>query len=117
MGVDLTLMPLLGKQSWVAHDMIRVCRRGELWEPIAALPTKTIPQPLHCYVARHNIDGKTCYGPVEFDPYGERLTYTTTTDLFTVKDHGAVQDNWQNRAVWAYLEQMPADWPVVLYWH
>lgn len=53
MGVDLTLMPLLSPDFWAAHDLIRLERRRELWDPIAVLPQLPIPKPLGCYVARN----------------------------------------------------------------
>ena len=116
MGVDLTLMPLLAKDYWASRDMIRLDRRRALWDPIAALPQLPIPKPISCYMARDKASGKTCYGDVEDTPYGNRMTFTTAGDLLTVKDHKGVQDNWQNKAAWAYLEHMPRDWPIVLYW-
>jgi hypothetical protein len=115
MGVDLTLMPLLSPDFWVAHDLIRVERRPELWSHIEALPQQEIPKPVGCYVARSE-DGETCYGDLEDTPYGDKMKWTTAGDLLTLKDHAAVQDNWMNRAVWAYLAAMPPEWPIVLYW-
>lgn len=116
MGVDLTLMPLLSKDTWCSHDLIRLNRRRELWDPVAALPQWPIPKALSCHQARDPKTGETCYGDAETTPYGDRMTYTTAGDLFTLGDHEGVQDNWQNKAVWAYLANMPPDWPIVLYW-
>ncbi len=45
------------------------------------------------------------------------MTYATAGDLLKLSEHSAVLDNWQNKAVWAYLANMPATWPIVLYWH
>jgi len=106
MGVDLTLLPLAADRIWMSHDIIRVGRRRELWGLVAQLPQKPIPEPLYCFD-----------GPHEESPYGERLTYTTAADLLTLKEHDAVTGSWTNRAVWAYLAQMPPDWPIVLYWN
>lgn len=117
MGVDLTLMPMLSEHSLdAAHDLIQLERRRELWDPIVALPQKPIPKPLACYVAR-GPTGDPAYGDEFETPYGEPITYTTAADLLTLKDHEGVQDNWQNRAVWAYLAQMPATYPIALWWH
>ena len=116
MGVDLTLMPLLSQDYWAAHDVIRLERRRELWGDINALPQQEIPQPVHCYMARDK-DGETCYGDAETTAYGDKMKWTTAADLLTLKDHEAVQDNWMNRAVWAYLAVMPPKWKIILYWH
>lgn len=116
MGVDLTLLPLLSKKFWCAHSKIDLERRRELWGPVAALPQQPIPEKLGCYLAR-NAAGETCYGDIDDDPYGSFLQYTTAGALMTLRDHKSVQDNWVNKAIWAYLAEMPDDWPIVLYWH
>lgn len=116
MGVDLTLMPLLSKDYWAAHDMLRLERERDLWDPIAKLPQAPIPKPLSCHQARNKETGDTCYGDAENTPYGDRMTYTTVADLLMLNDHEGVQDHWRNKAVWAYLAQMPGDWKIVLYW-
>lgn len=116
MGVDLKLLPLIGADYWAAHDMIEIERRRELWPAIEALPQANIPKPLSCFLARSE-GGDHCYGEAETTPYGDRMKYTTAGDLLTLKDLPAVNDHWRNKAVWAYLAQMPAQWPIVLYWH
>lgn len=116
MGVDLTLMPLIGEDYWAAHDLIQVERRRELWDEIAKLPSRPVRSPLSCFVARMP-NGEQGYGNLETDPYGEKMRYMTPEVLLLVKDHEAVTDNWRNRAVWDYLAKMPPNWPIVLYWH
>lgn len=116
MGVDLTLLPLIAKDFWCAHDILRIERRRELWESIMALSSAPVPKPLGCYFA-HTNESDTCYGDITEDPYGEKLRWTTPKALLTLKDHEAVQDDWKNIAVWTYLAQMPDEWPIVLYWH
>jgi hypothetical protein len=115
MGVDLTLMPLIGKDYWAAHTQIDLGRNNDLWDRLMNMPTQEIPKPLCCYKA-HNGEGAT-YGDVDKSPYGERLTFATVADLLKFKDCKEVQDDWENRAAWAYLEHMPPDWKIVLYWH
>ena len=117
MGVDLRLLPLLSKDFWCAHEVWSCERRRDLWDEVLKLPQQPIPEKLSCYLARHPIDGETCYGDIEEDPYGCRPHYTTAGDLLTLKDNHEVRDNWKNRAIWAALGEMPADWPIVLYWH
>lgn len=115
MGVDLTLMPLIGKDYWAAHTQIDLGRDRDLLDKLMKLPTKEIPQPISCYKAH---DGQnTIYGDVDKSPYGERLTYVLAADLKKYADCKEVQDGWENRAAWAYLAHMPDDWPIVLYWH
>lgn len=118
MGVDLTLMPLMSKEIDrlpLSRELIEIERRRELWDDINALPQKPLEK-LGCYKA-YDKEGNTCYGDATETPYGEPITYTTAGDLLSLSDHPAVQDNWKNIAVWAYLEKIPRDWPVALYWH
>jgi hypothetical protein len=116
MGVDLRLLPLLGQNAWVAHDILSLQRNGDLFRAIEDLPSVEIPQDLSCFLAT-DTDGESCYGEVAVDPYGDRLKYVSAFDLLRLKTHPDVDDNWKNCAVFAYLAQMPPDWPIVLYWH
>ena len=116
MGVDLKLFPITFRESWSAFDSLDVERRRELWDDIVELPSLEIPKPVYCTEGRDD-HGEPCHGEVTESPYGARLRWVNAGDLLTLKDHEAVRDNWRNRAVWAYLAEMPADWPIVLYWH
>ena len=116
MGVDLTLMPVYTPDSWLCHDNIDLNRRRELWDAIESLPQLAIPRPVQSFLAT-NADGDTAYGSLSEDPYGQPLKYTTAGDLLSLKEHPAITDNHKNRAIWAFLAEMPPAWPVVLYWH
>lgn len=119
MGVDLTLMPLLGPDAGrhpVSHSLMDVERRRELWPAIAALPTHEFADGITCFRGRDK-DGDPKYGVAVTDPYGERIKFVLAGDLAALKDHEAVADSWQNRAVWAWLSHAPAEWPIALYWH
>lgn len=116
MGVDLTLLPTLSEESSVAHTQINLERRRELWDPICALPTRSFAGGLRCYLAL-NESGDRSYGTLLQDPYGEGIKYVRAGDLCKLKDHEGVQDNPLNRGAWAFLEHLPPDWRVGLYWH
>jgi hypothetical protein len=116
MGTSLKLLPLLSPGHWVSHDILRVDPFFDLWPIINALPQLDIPTPLSCYEARTKNKGKPCYGSVETDAGGQRLKWVTAQQLLTIKDHERIAGNWRNRAVWAYLANMPDASPIVLYW-
>lgn len=116
MGVELTLMPLWQPSSDLAFDMIGLGKDYELFEAIDGLPKTEIEKPVWGYRAL-SPDGNSTYGQMETDPYGKRLTTVTSTDLLSLKDKPFIGDFWRVKAAWAYLAQMPADWPIVLYWH
>lgn len=115
MSVDLTLMPLLSRDSFCAHQMVAVERRPELWPEIEKLPHEKMQAALACYVSVLP-DGERGYGNATETPYGDPITFTTAGDLLSLKNHKAVQDCWQNRAAWAWLAHYPKDWPIVLWW-
>ncbi len=69
MSVDLTLLPLIGPQVWVAHDILRLERRSELWPDVVALPHFDVPDAVKRHEAR-TPEGEACYGLVEFDCRG-----------------------------------------------
>ena len=49
MGVDLKLLPLIQRDFWVSHDILRLNRDRKLWPAIDALPQRDIPSPLSCH--------------------------------------------------------------------
>lgn len=116
MGVDLTLLPVYSKGSWLCHNMVELNRRSELWPEFEKVTQIDVPEPIISYLATGE-DGESKYGDVLEDPYGDRLKWTTAGNLMQLKDHPTIQDCWQNRGIWAWLAEMPEDWPVVLYWH
>jgi hypothetical protein len=116
MGIELKLMPLSRPESDLAHDMISIGQDYELFDLINALPKKKIEKPIWSYEATLP-NGESGYGQIEKDPYGDRLSIITSTVLLSIKDHPCIADFWRVKAAWAYLAQMPEDWPIVLYWH
>lgn len=115
MGIDLRLMPLLTPGLWVSQEHIDLERRSELWPEIEALAAWDIPVSLSCFMAKDR-HGECCYGERATDQYGEHLQWTMAGNLVPLHAHEGVQDNWRNRAAWAYLAHMPVNYPVVLYW-
>lgn len=49
------------------------------------------------------------------DPYGKELTYVLAKELRKVKEEADWTD-W-NKAIFAMIKALPADFPVVLWWH
>jgi hypothetical protein len=114
MGVDLKLLFVL-PHLWVSLDKLRVERRSELWEEIDKLGKLNIPQPLFCGEASNN-EGESCYGETSFDRYGYMLKFVYARELAELRDLPSVKDDWRNRAVWAYISELPGDIRIVLYW-
>ncbi len=144
MGVDLHLLPFESDHpgNRFSHSVLNCWRRRELWDEISKLPSVPIdpemPQktrkdfkdeadgkkkPLrsernafYSFLATGK-DGEHCYGETTHDPYGSPLRYVFVVDLMKVREHEGVTDNARNRAIWAYLAELPGDTKVALYWH
>lgn len=116
MGVDLSLMPLIGQNFWTSHELILLERDRDLWEEFIKVRAIEIPQPLSCFVSILE-NKERGYGYLSDDPYGNPLKFTTAKELKKLRTHKNVQCHWKNRAIWAYLEHIPDDWQIILYWH
>jgi hypothetical protein len=112
MGVDLDLMPVLSRGSWNCHEMLHCDRDRDLFAAIAALGESLVPEPIWCH--RALVGGEQGYGQLSTTPYNTPLTWLPAGKLAPAF---IGYSGWRNRAVRAYLTQVPEDWPVVLYWH
>jgi hypothetical protein len=113
MGVDLTLMPVLFQNSWLCHEMITCDLNRDLWQAIEKLGERPVGQPVQSFRAR-TPDGDETYGDLSVNPYGTPLTWLPAGEL----SHAFLEaDSRKNRAIRAFLIELPSDWPVVLFWH
>jgi len=122
MGIDLFLLPIEPDSGEVAYayTTLDVRRRSELWEPIRSLPSCPVPSKFfETLVSVEDFaDGERwCCGNTQMDNHGQPLRWVYAKDLKALAAHPAVQDNHQNRAVWAYLMQLPDQTRVALYWY
>lgn len=112
MGVDLTLMPVLFKDSWLCHEMLACPRDNDLFAEIAKIDKTEVGKPVQSFRALDEAGNQT-YGALEFNPYGTRLTWLPAGDLAAAFLHC---DHRKARAIRSFLLEM-GDWPIVLYWH
>lgn len=113
MGVDLTLMPVLLKGSWLCHEMLICPRDNDLFAEIAKIDKTEVEKPVQSFRALDEAGNQT-YGALEFNPYGIRLTWLPAGDLYKAF---VDCDHRKARAIRAFLLELGRDWPVVLYWH
>lgn len=112
MGVDLTLIPVDCEMDNLnfGHSKLSLERRRELWDAIIeAKIAKPFGKPFSCYAGES-------YSEETEDCYGQSLTYALVNDLLKLFDHEGVVDNYTNRAIWAYLRELPANNKIILYW-
>ena len=120
MGVDLSLLPVEGHgATWFARTALACERRPGLFGAIEALEAQQgepAPAGFKSLLSRGATDDGPRYGVTEQTAYGERLRQLPAGALAALGEHPEVLDNADNRAVWAYLAQLPAAQPVALFW-
>lgn len=122
MGLDLKLMPFGGECPGAvnfAHTILCCERRRDLFELILELDGRegqNVPTGFNTFLSFDEALEKSCYGETLETPYGERLHWVEARFLAVLASHADVLDNHLNRAVWAYLKELPPAWPVALYW-
>lgn len=120
MGVDLRLLPFDADGGiCYSHTMLACKRRRDLWDPIAKIEKakgRHVPPGFTAYCSRLK-NGELGYGKVIKDPYDSFVNFLLVEDLVSLREHEDVQDNHKNRAIWAYLAELPSDTKVALYWH
>lgn len=121
MGVDLTLLPhKYGPYSpdaptpWhTAYDRLSLTHNKDLLALVQELEDQhSRPMPEDIPVDWYGDDGLK---RITQTPYGFPLRYVTAGQLATISPPDSTSD-W-NRGVWAFLARLPADTPVILYWH
>lgn len=118
MGVDLRLLPFDAdlNNNYYSHTVLDCQRRWELWNEINKLEQYPVPDNFTSFSAYLDC-GHTGYGITIETPYGMRLKYVLVQHLCKLKDYPGVIDNFKNRAIWAYLKELPLQTKVALYWY
>jgi hypothetical protein len=120
MGMDLALLPAYNQKDDFSHDLLTFFRDYDLFDKIVeksrqfGIPVKE--GGISSFYSRNaNYEGAH-YGSTEETPYGERLKYVTANHLKdAVKDFKT--DSWRNKAIFAFINELPDDLQVYLYWH
>lgn len=126
MGLDLKLLPIPVMATY-SHDVITLERRRDLFKKIEKIEEEKgekVPKGFNTYLCREEVKDEkgevvfegTHYGETLTTPYGNHLQYICAKDLLLLSEHEDVKDNWTNKAVWAYLENIPPDIWVALMW-
>jgi hypothetical protein len=119
MSVDLTLLPFdgdSGESLSFSHTVLNVEGSYDLWDEIEKLPALQVPDGFNTHMA-FGEDGEHCYGKTTETPYGKPLLYTTVNQLLKLRDQAYSVGGTKNRAIWAYLSELPSKTKVALYWH
>lgn len=128
MGLDLAFLPFFGNDT-ASYSVIECGRCSELFDIITALEKQKgilLWEHAHGGVSRDDVPCENChktkysdshYGDVNDNPYGEKTKYVPVKDLLLLKDLEEISDNPRNVAVWAYLQHLPTNTKIGLWWH
>lgn len=123
MGVELNLLPFFYEDSHggASLDVLRLTRRSNLFSEIEdKIEMKEVPDTFDTHLSSEEIDGLDetphHFGNTQNDDYGHPLKWCFVKDLMELSDHPGVQDNPRNKAIWAYLNELPDKKKVALHW-
>ena len=122
MGVDLKLLPIFSRMSgtkWLSHSVIELQRKSELFEKIIEIEKKVgilVPPDFTSYLSRGEGNEEPHYGETCWTPYGDPVRYVRVKDLLKFQYCDDVMYDFLNRAVWAYLKELPKDTRIALFW-
>lgn len=120
MGLNLRILPQFIKNANIAHDIIEFGEDSKLFEKIIKLEDKKgrdVPRKgIHSFSGSdENFEGH-CYGKTIETPYGEIMKSVLVSELNKVlADYKT--EGWRNKAVIAFLSELPNDLEIWLYWH
>jgi len=121
MGLDLTLLPLrdpreVGEVSVLAYNRLSFDRDSELFGQITDIdgsePTiKPLAIPPQMWVTTYEDEG---LDRTRTDKYGTELTFVYAKELKKLKLPEDVSA--RNRAIKAFVDALPNDTPIILWW-
>ena len=120
MGLDLRILPQYDRDANFSHDLIDLHRDYNLFSLISNLESekgREVPKEgIYSFIGeREEIEG-TCYGTTVETPYGDMMKGVLSKDLKDVLSNYKTED-WKNKAFIAFLNELPDDLEIWLYWH
>ncbi len=113
MGLQLRLLPIEGiKEEIKGSGNFLNCEKDKvLFEQIEQINASTVPSDFQAY---HDTEEGFVYGSLTKDAYGTELNYVFVKELLKFKPNSESQTN---KAIWAYLKQLPPEGKIALYWN
>jgi len=119
MGLDLTLLPYWSETAHFSHCVLELGRRSGLFERIQEIEAKfgkEVSEGFDSYLSRDDTYEESHYGITIKDPYGGKVRYLNVRHLLRFKYNEGVKNHYKNKAVWAYLKELPRNLKVALFW-
>lgn len=112
MGLELLLLPIEGADEplTLSGNFLSCERDYDLFDEIDKLPSTLVPPNYKFYYPTSNAYG---YGKLTKTLYGGKLTCVYVKDLLKCKPY---PESHINRAIWAYLRELPPKARFALYW-
>lgn len=104
MGLDLTLMPVMG-DFVCAHEMVNV-HDTVSYDAIEQLDSAKLYKPIQTFRGTMS-DGETGYGDTLDTPYGERIEHVSAADLDSVG---------MDCSAGAFISKLPPETRILLFW-
>lgn len=117
LGTYLALLPFESGSEGRAfsYSVLECIQRSDLFERIRELIAVPVPRSFDTYFSRRG--GKSSlHGNTQTDRNGEPLTRVRALQLLPFASHESVGNSSRNKAIWAYLAQLPPKTWVALYW-
>lgn len=122
MGADLNLIVISDLLVLCTEAEMKLTQNSDLWDKIKS-EVQTLPLPAGEAICRGGDE------TTDTDPYGDTLRYAGAGELVavmkvwgmtqqtTAETHEHYRNNYRFHAAVAYLDAVPNDKPVVLYWY
>ena len=119
MGKDLIILPQYSQNADFAYDLIYLHRNSDLFERVGKLENekgKEVPRKgIYSFAVRDDTSEEPCYGTTIETPYGDVMKGVLVGELKEVLvDYKT--ESWKNRAFIAFLNELPNDLEIWLYW-
>jgi hypothetical protein len=120
MGMDLRILPQYSQNADFAHDLIDLHRDSDLFEHVAKLENeqgKEIPRKgIYSFTGKDETFEGSCYGSTIETAYDDVMKGVLAGELKEVlADYKT--ESWKNKAFIAFLNELPNDLEIWLYWH
>ena len=120
MGLDLRVLPQYAEGADFSHDIIGLHRDSDMFDIIFKLEDekgKEVPRKgITTFTGNDESFEGTCYGKVVTTPYGECMKGVLVKELKEViSDYKT--DSWKNKGFIAFLNELPDNLELWLFWH
>jgi hypothetical protein len=120
MGLDLTILPQYDYNADFSHDLISLHRDSDLFDLIKEIENKIgveVPEKgIYSYTGKNKTFDGICYGKTIKKPCGYVMKSVLAGELKKVLANYKTK-SWKNKAFIAFLNEMPDNLEVWLYWH